>query len=141
LANKDLFNNLAVYGQLNVTITSTSARVGDIVDRKGYESVLAIMSAGQSTAGSTSATVFTLIHGDSSGLGDGAVVTDDYLINNTTAASWTWTSTGSDGDVERVGYLGDKRYLQMSVACATTKESVPVGFFIFGNPRSAPVST
>lgn len=137
----DLFNSLKAANQINVAVTSTSARVGAILDRAGYEAVAFFMSAGASTANSTGAVTFSIIAGDSSSLGDGAAVTADDLISNTTAASWTWTSTGDENIMERVGYKGDARYLQLSVCGNSTRSVSCYGVGVFGSPRSAPVST
>jgi hypothetical protein len=139
---KDLFHNIGASAAIafGTLVTSTSARTGNIVDLAGYESCTYLIGVG-STAGSTGAFTFSITAGNSSSLGDGAVVTNPDLIINTTAASWTMTSTGDDNTVERVGYKGSSRYIRLDVYGNSTKQGAVGSICVKGHPRSHPVTT
>jgi hypothetical protein len=107
---RDLHNNIKVESALNVSsITTNTTTVGSIIDTQGYDALEFIMRSGTLTDG----TFTPLIEeGDAANLSDATAVADADLLGTEAAAAFILTD---DNAVKKVGYIGNKRYVRLSV--------------------------
>lgn len=108
-------------------LTTTAGRVGKIVDRKGYNGVEWVIAYGSITA--TDATISVVVkEGDATG--SMTSVADTYL-NGTEAlagiAAGARTSGTGKNVTKRLGYKGNKRYVQLSIGAATVTAATIIG--------------
>lgn len=136
MATRDIYNNLNdLVAFTTQAVTTDTTTAGAIIDTQGFSSLLFVMLAGTLTDG----TYTPLIeHGDDSGLSDAAAVPDDQL--NGTEAGAAFAAT--DDDVTKsIGYVGDKRYVRLSlVSASTTSGGTLSAVALRGTPNLAPVA-
>jgi hypothetical protein len=98
----------------NQTIT-TGTVTGEIIDTKGYEGAMFVLTSGTITDG---AFVVTINHGNDSGLSDTATVDADETLE---AGSANFADTDDD-TTKSIAYIGKKRYIQLNIVAtgATT---------------------
>lgn len=133
MSSIDLKSKIKQVNAFNIQAISTDATTaGNEIDLAGFESCTLILQAGVLTDGD-----YTLLVQDSDTSGSGfADVVDDFLIG--TEAD---TQVDASNEITRIGYVGKKRYLQVSVVSANTTSGGTVGAVaILGSPHSAPVS-
>jgi hypothetical protein len=101
-------------------VSDNTAQIGIILDTEGYEEVTFEILIG--TIADADATFTVLLEeGDNVALSDAAAVADVDMVSQTlavapeTAASWNF---GDDNEVRKLGYIGTKRYLRMTVTPA-----------------------
>lgn len=104
-----------------LTLDSTLVSGTTIVDTQGYQS-LTFSSAVINTS------TYTLTDGEDSALSDGATVVAAFRIGD---VAYTAAGTG------KVGYVGKKRYVKITVANPATDVTI---YAIQGNPLKAPTS-
>ncbi len=111
MGQRDLHNSIEQRNALDVqTIASDTTTVGDIIDMQGYESLEFLTIMGTLTDGD----YLPLIeHGDDSGLSDAAAVPDAQLLG--TEAGAAFTADTDDNKVSKIGYIGGKRYVRLSI--------------------------
>lgn len=128
MPSRDIHNN---YDADNVVAavavgTTGTGQTGKIIDTKGYRGVEFLISYGNITA--TNAT-FTVTVKDGDVTGTLTSVADTYLLGTESAAgiaAGTPRTSGSNSKVvKRLGYIGDKRYVQCNVK-STITAAVPV---------------
>lgn len=94
---------------------ANTAFVSQILDTSGFESNEVIIAYG--TMSDADSTVTALLEdGDDSALSDNAAVADGYL-QGTEAACSTLAAAGDD-TVVKLGYLGTKRYIRLTLTPA-----------------------
>lgn len=133
--NKELYSSYKVSNALDTqAITTDTTTAGDIIDTAGYSSLLFAIQSGTLTDG----TYTVLIEeGDDSGLSDAAAVADADLTNTESSASFAATD---DNTVTKIGYVGSKRYVRLSLVSASTSSGGTLGAIaIQGSPITAPV--
>jgi hypothetical protein len=141
---RDIHNNVkGVLALAPVTLGTTGANVGRIVDRKGYSAVEFLIEYGAITTTGTN-NVPILKEGDvTSSL---TSVADTDLIGTEAlagiAASATARVSGTTKLVtKRLGYKGTKRYLQLTLGhTGTTSVGIVAASAVLFNPENAPVS-
>lgn len=119
--------------------TDNTAIVSAIIDRLGYESVTFAIITGTNT--DANATFAVLVEdGNDPDLGDdGAAVADDFLVGTEALAGFTFAD---DVECRKVGYLGLKRYLRVTVT-PTGNDSGNIflaGIAVLGRPHNAPTA-
>lgn len=132
---KDLHHNCKVVNALNLqAISSNTTTVGNIIDTALFESIEWAIIAGTITDG---AYALKIEHGDDSGLSDAADIGSDDLLGTLTGL----IATDDDG-VKRVGYIGKKRYVRLSlVSTGVTTGVDSVGAVaLLSDPKHAPVA-
>jgi len=133
---KDLHNNVKTEVALDITaISSDTTTNGNIIDMQGYGSVEFIILSGTLTDG----TYTPLIHeGDDSGLSDASAVADGDLLGTEAGAAF---AASEDDSVKKVGYIGNKRYVRLSIVSASTTTGGTVSAVsVKGNASDNPVS-
>ena len=112
---RDLHNNIKAEVALDTTsISSDTTTAGNIIDMQGFGSVEFVMQSGTLTDG----TYTPLIEeGDASNLSDAAAVADSDLLGTEAAAAFASTD---DNAVNKIGYIGNKRYVRLSIVSAST---------------------
>ncbi len=112
---KDLHNNIKTEVALDIgAISSDTTTVGNIIDLQGFEAVEFVLFSGTLTDGAYTALIED---GDESNLSDAAAVVDAELLGIEAAASFM---ASEDNAVKKVGYIGSKRYVRLSIVSAST---------------------
>ncbi len=133
MASIDLKNDIKQLSAFDIqAITTDTTTVGNEIDTLGFESVTFILQAGTLTDGD-----YTILVQDSDVSGSGFVdVTDDFLIGTEAA-----TQVSASNAITRIGYVGKKRYVKISVVSANTTSGGTVGAIAaLGSPRHAVVA-
>jgi hypothetical protein len=134
---RDLANSLHVKRAISpgAAITDTTAFVGQIVDRLGYEQLMYAISYG--SLADVDATFTALLeHGDASNLSDAAAVPDSQLTGTEALAGATFAN---DDTVRKLGYVGPKRYSRLTITPVANTGNVFVSAVaILSGSRYAP---
>lgn len=119
MASIDLKSKIKQEVALNIqAISSDTTTAGNEIDTAGYESVVFVLQAGTLTDGD-----YTLLVEDSDTSGSGYVaVSDDFLIGTEASTQLDTSNTAS-----RIGYVGKKQYVKVSVVSANTTSGGTVG--------------
>jgi hypothetical protein len=137
MASRDLHNNLHFVPLITPAAARTddTAIVSAVIDTFGYESVeLALVTGTNTDADAT----FAVLVEDSDASGSGfAAVADAQLIGLESAAGFTFAD---DGECRKIGYVGIKRYVRMTVTPSGNGAGniFLAGMAVLGNPRRAP---
>lgn len=115
------------------TISSSTTTNGNIIDTQGYNSLTFLLNVGARTDG----TYTPLIrHGDDSGLSDAADVDDSDLVGTEAGAVISAANT-----VKKIGYVGTKRYVRLSVVSTSVTSGATVGATaILSRPAVGPIA-
>lgn len=118
---RDSISNWQVKRALSpVSVADNTAQVSQIIDRQGYDSLAFLIATGSLADADATFTVL-MEEGDVSNLSDAAAVADADMVSQTngtapeTAASFTFAA---DDQVRKIGYLGNKRYLRLTITPA-----------------------
>ena len=124
--------SLALNGQAISTDTTTA---GNIIDTKGYEALEFLLATKTITDGNYTAKIE---HGDNSALSDAAVVASTDLLGALPA----FADDTDDNAVARVGYIGKKRYVRLSIVSDTTTTGVDfiIALALRANAHHKPVA-
>lgn len=140
---KDLQSNIKAMNVIQpLAIGANATKTGKIVDRKGYNGVEFIAAYGAVT---TTGSVVTLVVKEGDVTGTMTSVADSNLLGTEALASLPATTPRTSGVaqnvVKRIGYIGNKRYVQVNaVQTGTTSVGcVSVSALLF-NPEQAPVT-
>lgn len=138
----DLHNNsraLRVVSPVAIGTTGTG-KTGVVIDRQGYGGVEFIVSYGTVTA--TNA-VFTVVVKEGNATGSLTSVADADLLGTEALAGLgaaVRTSGSTRNVTKRVGYIGNKRYVNASIS-STVTAGTPIAIdAILHNPQLAPTS-
>lgn len=139
MASKDNFNNFKAVPAFNIrTISSNTTTTGDVIDTAGFESVTFTFQTGTITDGD-----YTILieDADESAFNvTNAAVADAFLLGTEAGASFT--ADTDDNDISKIGYIGGKRYVRLSVVSTNVSSGGIVGAqCILGHPTDAPQST
>ena len=115
--------------------SDNTALVSQILDRMGYESAAFVILTGTLADADVTFAV-TVEHGDAANLSDAAAVPADQLNGTLSGASFDFAA---DDKVRKVGYVGGKRYVRVSITPTGNASSAPVaGLWVLGHPNNAP---
>lgn len=117
--------------------TGDSALVSQIIDTKGYGSVSFVIATG--SLADANATFTVLVEdGDDASLTDNAEVSDTFLIDTETNASFNYDN---DDKVRWIGYVGKKRYVRLTITpSGNSGDAYISAVAILGDPESKPVT-
>ena len=112
---RDLHNNIKAETAFNTSaISSDTTTSGNIIDMQGFGSIEFVIQSGTLTDG----TYTPLIQeGDESNLSDATAVGDADLLGTEADAAFI---ASEDNTVKKVGYIGNKRYVRLSIVSAST---------------------
>ncbi len=135
---RDLHNNIDVRRAISpLTGTDNTAFVSEIIDCQGYDGCEFAIATG--TLADVDATFTALMEeGAASDLSDNTSVADGHLLGTEAGASFTFAE---DDEVLKIGYIGSKRYIRLTVTPAANTGSAPISAVaIMGFPKLAPVA-
>lgn len=140
---KDSINNLLLKQVISpASVADNTAQVGTVIDRQGYDSVMfGILTGSIADADATFAVL--LEESDASGSGFSAVADVDMLSQ--TSGSAPETAAGfqfdDDNEVRKIGYLGIKRYLRLTITPANNASAALLAAFaLLGRAHVQPVT-
>lgn len=134
---RDLANHLHFKRLISpaAAVADNTAVVSQIVDRLGYEQLaIAILVGALADADATFAVL--LEHGDQANLSDAAAVPDSQLTGTEALAGFKFDD---DDKVRKLGYVGPKRYLRLTITPANNAGNAFVSAVaILASARYAP---
>lgn len=135
---RDQFNNIHPLRCISpVSEAATTALVGQIIDRQGYESLTYIIATGSIADADATFTVL-LEDGDNSSLTDAAAVVDAELLGTEVLAAFQFDD---DNETRKIGYIGNKRYTRLTITpVANASAAVLCAVAILGNPALTPTA-
>lgn len=134
---RDISNNTKVSRAISpVSEAGNSALVSQIIDTKGYDSLMFAILTG--SLGDAGAEFTTLVeHDDDASLTTAAAVDDADLNGTEAGASFT---QASDNLVFKIGYVGGKRYVRLTITPANNgTASLIAAVAIQGKAHIAPI--
>lgn len=143
---KDLINNLLVKRVLSpVSVADNTAQVGEVIDRQGFDAVTFLIAIG--SIGDADATFTVLLEESNTSNADFTAVADADMLSQTSGTA-PETAAGfqfdDDNEVRKLGYLGTKRYLKLTITPAnnsgTPSAALLAAMAILGVPHIAPVT-
>lgn len=139
---KDLYNNIEITSILDPVVVAATATHTDI-DLKGFNSACLVVNCGLDAGTGLSDShklVFTL-KDSTDGVTYANVETADMLDLTVTAGTViTIDAVGEDNSIYKLGYVGGKRYLELTYT-ETGTVSMPMSIeLIKGEPEKSPVS-
>jgi hypothetical protein len=133
---KDLANNIHVKRVLSpVSVADTTAQVGEIIDRKGYDSLTYLIATGSIADADATFTVL-LEESDDSGMSGATAVADADLIGTEALAAFQFDD---DNETRKLGYKGNKRYTRLTITpVANASAALLSAVAVLGHPQIAP---
>src|SRR3546814_753168 len=103
-----------------VSVADNTAAVSQIIDRQGYQALTFLIATG--SLADADATFAVLVeHGDADDLADAAAVADDMLLSQLAGTAPEMAASfqfDDDNEVRKIGYVGDKRYVRLTITPA-----------------------
>jgi len=132
---KDLFNQIHPLRVLSpVSVADTTAQVGQIIDKKGYESVTYVIATGSIADADATFTVL-LEESDDSGMSGAVAVADADLLGTELLAGFQFDD---DNETRKLGYIGNKRYTRLTITpVANASAALLSAVAILGHPMIA----
>ncbi len=133
---RDLHNNIHVARAISpVSVADNTAQVSQIIDRQGYESLEFVIATG-SLADADATFVVLVEDSDDSGLSGSRAVPDAELLGTEVQAGFQFDD---DNEVRKIGYLGDKRYVRLTITPANNSgASLIAAVAVLGHPSYTP---
>ena len=134
---RDLLNNIGLKRGISpaAAVADNTPFVSQILDRVGVESVVFALLTGAIADPDVTFTV-QVEHGDAANLSDATAVSDDMLNGSKTLAA---PNFASDDKVFKIGYVGSKRYVRVTVTPANNTGNVFLaGLWILGHLNQRP---
>jgi hypothetical protein len=141
---RDFAHNIEVKRVLSpVSVADTTAQVGQIIDRLGYDSLTYLIATGSIPDADATFTVL-LEESDAANMAGATAVADADMISQTAgtapeaAASFQFDS---DDQVRKIGYVGNKRYTRITITpAANASATLLAAVAVLGHPTVAPVT-
>lgn len=115
---RDMHHCIKVSRGLSPVAALTNANtpfVSQIVDTANFDATEFLILIGANTDADATFTVL-VEDGDNSALSDNAAVADAYLLG--TEAQASFTAADDDNSVKKIGYIGPKRYVRVTITPA-----------------------
>jgi hypothetical protein len=118
---RDFTNNVLVKRAISpVSVADNTAQVSQIIDRQGFDAVTFALALGSIADADATFTVL-LEESDASDMTGANAVADADMISQTSGTA-PETAAGfqfdDDNEVRKIGYIGNKRYLRLTVTPA-----------------------
>lgn len=135
---RDLHNNIDVKRVISpVSVADTTAQVGQIIDRQGYESLEYVVATGSIADADATFTVL-LEESDDSGMSGSNAVADEDLIGTEVLAGFQFDD---DNECRKLGYKGHKRYTRLTITpVANASAALLSAVAVLGSPHNAPTA-
>ena len=135
---KDLASNIDVKRVIStVSVADNTVQVGQIIDRRGFDSVTFLIATGSVADADTTFTVL-LEESDDSGMSGGNAVADADLIGTEALAGFQFDD---DNECRKLGYVGSKRYLRLTITPANNASAALLAAVaVLGHPSLAPTA-
>ena len=130
----DQANTLTPSAAVNTAaISSSTTTAGNIIDTQGYNALTFILNVGARTDGTYT---LSIQHGDDSGLSDATTPDASDLVGTTAATAVSTAQT-----MKKLGYVGNKRYVKVSVVSTSVTSGATVGVTaLLGRPSVGPAA-
>lgn len=128
---RDLVNNFDVVFGGAAAIADNTPLVTPIIDTRDYDAVMWGLVLG-TLADADATFAVTMEEGDASDLSDAAAVADTDMINTEAEASFQFDD---DSETRKLGYIGIKRYVQLTVTPTGNASAAPVAVFALGHKK------
>jgi len=135
---KDQMNHLYPKRVISpVSVADTTAQVGQIIDRAGFDSLTYVIATGSIADADATFTVL-LEEGDVSNMSDAAAVADADLIGTEVLAAFQFDD---DNECRKLGYKGNKRYTRLTITpVGNASAAVLCAVALLGNPMQSPTA-
>ncbi len=135
---KDLFSKMHPLRVISpASVADTTAQVGQIIDKRGFESVTYVIATGSIADVDATFTVL-LEEGDAANLSDATAVADADLLGTEVLAAFQFDD---DNETRKLGYIGAKRYTRLTITpVGNASAAVLCAVAILGNPAIAPTA-
>lgn len=134
----DLLNNINPKRAISpVSVSDTTAQVGQWVDRLGFQALLFVILIG--SVADADATFTVLVEdADASNQSDAAAVADEFLLGTEALAGFQFDS---DNLTRKIGYRGLKRYVRMTITPVSNASAAVIGAVaLLGAPLTGPTA-
>lgn len=135
---RDMFNQVTPKRCISPqSVADNTALVGEIIDRKGFESLTYLIATG--SVGDAGAEFTALLEeSDDSGMSGATAVANADLLGTEALASFIQTD---DNKCFKLGYLGTKRYTRLTITPTNNATAALIGAIaLLGDPASAPTA-
>jgi hypothetical protein len=135
---KDQMNLMDVKRVISpVSVSDTTAQVGQIIDRKGFDSLTFLIVLGSIADADATFTVL-LEESDASDMTGAVAVADADLIGTEALAGFQFDD---DNECRKLGYKGNKRYTRLTITpVANTSAALLSAVAVLGSPQIAPTA-
>ncbi len=135
---KDRFNNIHPLRVISpVSVSDTTAQVGQIIDKKGFESLTYIIATGSIADADATFTVL-LEESNDSGMSGATAVADADLLGTEALAGFQYDD---DNETRKLGYIGSMRYTRLTITpVANASAALICAVAILGHPMIAPTA-
>ena len=135
---KDLFNQIHPLCVISpVSVADTTAQVGQIIDKRGFESLTYVIATGSIADADATFTVL-LEESNAANLSDAAAVADADLLGTEALAAFQYDD---DNETRKLGYIGSKRYTRLTITPVNNASAAVLSAVaILGNPAIAPTA-
>lgn len=133
---RDLHSNIKVINATVATTSDNTAVTSPIVDTRDFNEVLFIVATG--TLVDVDAT-FTAVmaESDAANMSGSNSVADADLVGLETGVSFTFAE---DNFEAKIGYIGNKRYVQLTLTPANNASAAPITILAIASPRRFPAT-
>lgn len=134
----DNFNHINPVRCLSpASVSDTTAQVGQIIDRKGYNSLTYVIATGSIADADATFTVL-LEESNDSGMSGATAVADADLIGTEALAGFTFAS---DDKTFKLGYKGNLRYTRLTITpVSNASAAVLCAVAILGHAENQPTA-
>lgn len=134
---RDMMNSVDVRPVLSpVSVADTTAQVGQIIDRQGFESLTYVIGTGSIADADATFTVL-LEESNDSGMSGAAAVADADLIGTEALAAFQFDD---DNEVRKLGYKGAMRYTRLTITpVGNASAALLTAVAVLGHPANGPL--
>lgn len=133
---RDLTNNVTFKRVISpVSVADNTAQVGQIIDRRGYDSLTYVIATGSLADADATFTVL-LEESDDSGMSGAVAVADADLLGTEALAGFVFSD---DDKCRKLGYVGGKRYTRLTITPANNASAgLMCAVAMLGHPAVLP---
>lgn len=135
---KDLMNLIDVKRVISpVSVADTTAQVGQIIDRKGFDGLTYLIATGSIADADATFTVL-LEESNDSGMSGATAVADADLIGTEALAAFQFDD---DNECRKLGYKGAMRYTRLTITpVANASAALVSAMAVLSSPQIAPTA-